>query len=168
MPIRKVPIEKITEILRLRSEQKMIYDDIGIKFGITRERVRQICCEHGLTERYYIPCDKCGEENSPTRMCGKTRFCRQCRRERQKNYFDLKAGKRWTVKFKRCCVCGQTEYKHARHGICVRCSQKYYYNLPNNAEYRKKRATYSKKHYLLHKERCLETMRKYRLRKKID
>ncbi len=38
--------EREYEIIRLRIEEKMTFQDIGLKYGLTRERARQIYAKH--------------------------------------------------------------------------------------------------------------------------
>ena len=58
------------EIIALR-EQKLAYQEIGDRYGISRERVRQILKEEGRA-------DLCGYSKGPHAPQYETRTCRQC------------------------------------------------------------------------------------------
>ena len=47
--------ERTAEIIRLRRDYYMTYQEIGDRFMITRERVRQILKAHGLDSRHPLP-----------------------------------------------------------------------------------------------------------------
>ena len=127
------------DIFKLYRTGDYTLNDLGEKYQVTRERIRQICAFYGDINGEQIA------EIRQKRMLKKieekygsaenyARLMEQKTEHRLLREAAKKTGK-WHWKFDACVECGTTEKEFQAHGRCVTCAARYlYHNLPGRKE----------------------------------
>ncbi len=144
----------------------MSYADIAKKYGLSRERIRQICakklgrekCKEILKAKMAINRDRIkirdrDKKNKYAKRVGLTP------EEYAKGKKEYEAGKKWHPAYEACVDCGTTERPHNSKGRCSTCYGLYLYKT--SARRRKQSRESQKKWYNKNKEHCAAYMRKF-------
>ncbi len=113
--------QKILDFYR----QGLVLNDIGKKIGITRERARQIIVKT-LEQIAFNESLATGTKVDFDTFQAKEKESRRILIESKKPIKQPKLPKvyRWSVYYDSCKVCGTTETKHYKHGLCEECGNK--------------------------------------------
>ena len=113
--------QKILDLYR----QGFVLNDIGKKVGITRERARQIIVKT-LKQIAFNESLATGTKVDFDTLQAKEKESRRMLIESKKPIKQPKPTKvyRWSVYYDSCKMCGTTETKHYKHGLCEECGNK--------------------------------------------
>jgi hypothetical protein len=109
------------EISQLYQSGRLSLNEIGKKYGITRERIRQICVREIGKEKT----SKVKEDRTLNRIIkihgSLENYAKKIEVLEEKRLIKKKNKEQWCVSWPCCQNCGTTKKKHAGHGYCSRC-----------------------------------------------
>ena len=121
---------------------------VAKKFGLSRERIRQICVKilgkDKMKELKEIKKAETQQKNNAIyiKKYGLRRYNTLALRKELKQ--EVKKGKRWSVLYSSCVVCGKTDNPYYSKGMCSLCYGRKRYEDP---KYREKHSEYAKNWY---------------------
>lgn len=123
----KIDPKEIIEIGILAKNSKITYREIGEKYNVSKERIRQLLNQYfpRLTQERkqsrMESCLTCGKECVQTslRSFRGELYCQECRNK----IIESRKGK-WSFDYDACTQCHKTTSNNHSNGVCIRCYSK--------------------------------------------
>lgn len=123
-PKSKLVEKRNEEITELYKNATWTLKALGDKYGLTRERIRQILAWHLGQEGRALVREQRKYSKEIKRFGSLKKY-----KEYLVNVKKQRAGLRWTRKFAQCVRCHSTENPHGTHGYCRNCEWWYQYYI---------------------------------------
>jgi len=128
------------EITELYKTGNFSLEALGEKYGVTRERIRQVCKKEKISKEQVKKIMKQRFLEKTVKKYGSLENYAKSEEQKQKNrLIKLERKGKWNLKYDCCIECGTTERPHSSHGRCSTCAMRYlYHNSPRRKELMKK------------------------------